>query len=224
MKAFTSKYFDLLTAAFVAVIIASNIASTKIVSFWGLTFDAGLILFPLAYIFGDILTEVYGFLRSRRVIWTGFAAVLLVSLTLALVDSLPAASDYPFASDFHNILGQTPRIVIASLVAYLVGEFLNSLIVAWMKQKSEGKYFPVRAIVSTIIGQGADTLIFTFVAFYGVFSPDTLIAIILTNYIVKLAVEVLLLPATHMIVIAMKKSESLDVYDFKSWTQLFFKG
>src|SRR3989339_2270683 len=127
------KYFDVIMAVFVAVLLISNIASTKILVFWKFTFDGGTLLFPLSYIFGEILTEVYGYKRSRKVIWTGFFCAGLMSLVLFIVNILPPASDWPYQEAFNNILGLAPRIVLASLVAYFAGEFSNSYLLAKIK-------------------------------------------------------------------------------------------
>ena len=154
------KYFDVLVALFVAVLLISNIASTKILSLWKFTFDGGTILFPLSYIFGDILTEVYGFKRSRRVIWLGFVSALIMSVTLFIVQLLPPATDWQYQQSFENILGFVPRIVMASLIAYFAGEFSNSVILSRLKIFTHGKYLWTRTIGSTLVGQGLDTMIF----------------------------------------------------------------
>ena len=151
-----------------AVLLISNIASTKIVDIWRFTFDGGTILFPLSYIFGDILTEVYGYRQSRRAIWTGFLSALLMSLVLGLIGLIKPAEGWELQEAYMVILGQTPRIVAASLIAYFVGEFSNSYIMARMKVLTEGKWLAVRTIGSTIAGQGIDTIIFVFIAFLSV--------------------------------------------------------
>jgi uncharacterized integral membrane protein (TIGR00697 family) len=172
------RYLDLITASFVAVLLISNIASTKIVDLGRFTFDGGTLLFPLAYIFGDILTEVYGYSRSRRVIWTGFAWIAIAAGVFALVDALPAAPDYELQESFSAILGQTPRIVAGSLAAFLAGEFVNSVILARLKVRTNGRFLWSRTISSTVVGQAVDTVVFVLIAFGGLFSAGTIWEII----------------------------------------------
>jgi uncharacterized integral membrane protein (TIGR00697 family) len=207
------RYFDVLVALFVAVLLISNIASTKILSIWKFTFDGGTILFPLSYIFGDILTEVYGFRRSRRVIWLGFMAAILMSLTFYVVQLLPPAGGWPYQEDFSHILGFVPRIVLASLVAYFAGEFSNSFTLSKLKIFTRGRFLWVRTITSTLIGEGMDTLLFCMIAFYGTLPVSVLISVILSNYIFKCSVEILFTPFTYIIVNFLKKKEKEDVYD-----------
>mgnify|MGYP000082400739 CR=1 FL=1 len=215
-KSTSYKYLDVITGMFVAVLIVSNIASTKIVSVNGILFDGGTILFPLAYIFGDILTEVYGFARARRVIWIGFAALALTIATLAVVQYLPPAADWPNQASYEAVLGFIPRIVAASMVAYLIGEFLNSFVLAKMKLRSKGKYLWQRLLGSTVVGQAADTVVFTLLAFAGTLPASALINIMLTVYVLKLVVEALLLPVTYRIVAALKRLERVDAFDKKT--------
>ncbi|MBS3127647.1 queuosine precursor transporter [Candidatus Woesearchaeota archaeon] len=219
-----SKYFDLILALFVAVLLISNIASTKITSFWNFTLDAGTILFPLSYIFGDILTEVYGYRKSRRVIWIGFFCALLMSVIFMIVQYLPVAEGWENQAAYESILGFIPRIVIASLIAYLAGEFSNSIILSKLKIKMKGKMLWIRTISSTLVGQGVDTLIFCLIAFLGVFPTDMLIAIILSNYIFKCGVEILFTPITYNIVYFLKKEEGIDQYDYKTSYNPFALG
>ncbi len=204
------KHLDTITVLFVAVLLISNIAATKITTLGPFTFDAGTLLFPLAYIFGDILTEVYGYKKSRRVIWLGFLSTILMSAIFMIVAKLPAAADWPFQEDYMNILGYTPRIVFASLIAYLAGEFSNATILAKMKVKMKGRHLWARTIGSTIVGQGIDTLLFVVIAFGGVFP---IWAMIVSNYIFKTLVEVIFTPITYAVVNFLKKSEHEDVFD-----------
>ena len=210
----TFHYFDVLVALFVAVLLISNIASTKIVSLWKFTFDAGTLLFPLSYIFGDILTEVYGYRRSRRVIWLGFFSAFLMSMVLILVGWLPAAPGWEHQSAYEVILGFTPRLVLASLVAYFAGEFSNSYLLAKIKIMMRGKHLWVRTISSTLVGEGIDTVLFCFIAFWGLFSWPLLLAIIISNYIFKCAVEIFFTPATYALVGYLKRKEHEDYYDY----------
>jgi len=207
------RYFDVLVALFVAVLLISNVASTKILSIWKFTFDGGTILFPLSYIFGDILTEVYGFRRSRRVIWLGFIAALLMSLTFYVVQLLPPAAGWQYQDDFSHILGFVPRIVLASLVAYFAGEFSNSFTLSRLKIITRGRFLWIRTITSTLIGEGLDTLLFCMIAFYGTLPVPVLISVILSNYIFKCSVEILFTPFTYIIVNFLKKKEKEDMYD-----------
>ncbi|MBU1177878.1 queuosine precursor transporter [Patescibacteria group bacterium] len=209
-------HLDTITAFFVAVLLISNIASTKIVDLKLFTFDAGTLLFPLAYIFGDILTEVYGFRRSRKVIWLGFISALVMSLVFIIVGKLPAAADWPFQEAYNNILGLSVRIVIASLIAYLAGEFSNAVILAKLKVKMQGKRLWVRTISSTLVGQSLDTVIFVLIAFWGVLPSSLLLTIIISNYIFKVGMEILFTPLTYKIIALLKHKEEEDFYDHKT--------
>lgn len=207
-------YFEIIMVLFIAVLLISNIASTKIVTLWKFTFDAGTLLFPISYIFGDILVEVYGYRKSRRVIWLGFLSSLLMSVVLIIVNFLPAAADWPYQQDFQNILGLAPRIVVASLIAYFVGEFSNSYIMAKLKIFTKGKFLWVRTISSTLVGEGFDTVLFVFIAFYGVLPSPLLLTILISNYIFKVGLEIILTPATYGVINFLKKKEKKDVYDY----------
>lgn len=207
------RYLDVITSAFVAVLLISNIASTKIVDLGPFTFDGGTVLFPLAYIFGDVLTEVYGYARARRVIWTGFVWIALAAGIFALIDALPAAEGYELSDSFHAILGQTPRIVLGSLAAFLAGGFVNSYVLARLKLWTGGRMLWVRTIGSTVIGEAVDTAIFLSVAFVGVLSAATLRDVFWSNYEFKVGVEVLFTPVTYAVVTALKRLEGMDVYD-----------
>lgn len=210
------KYLDIITAFFVAVMIISDIADTKIISVSGISFGGGTFLFPIAYIFGDILTEVYGFKRTRRVIWLGFSSALLMSVTFIAVGMAPSAADWPYQNDFMHILGLTPRIVLASLTAYLAGEYINSVILAKMKIKTKGRFLWTRTIGSTVAGELADTAIFMFIAFYGVLPLPLIFSIILTGYLLKVLTEVAFTPVTYYVVNKLKQKENEDYYDYKT--------
>jgi len=208
------KYIDFITTTFAIVLILSNIMSAaKISNIWGFAFDGGMLLFPLAYIFGDILTEVYGYARARRVIWIGFTMNLLMVITFWIVGKLPADISWGLQDSYDNILGIVWRIVLASLIAYLVGEFSNSYIMAKLKVKTHGKKLWLRAIGSTIIGQFLDTTIFLVVAFAGVFPWSLILSIWIANYIFKIIIEIILLPITYRVVNWLKRVEKVDVYD-----------
>jgi uncharacterized integral membrane protein (TIGR00697 family) len=207
------QYFDLVMALFVAVLIISNVASSKIVDLGPFTFDGGTILFPISYIFGDILTEVYGYKRSRRVIWTGFGCAALTAITLGVVGMLPAAAGWEHQDAYMAILGQTPRIVVASLIAYFAGEFSNSFILAKMKVWTKGRHLWSRTIGSTLVGEGVDTLLFVTIAFAGTLPADLLLSIIISNYLFKCGIETLATPLTYRLVHFLKRVEREDYYD-----------
>lgn len=207
------KYFTAISVFFVAVLLISNVASTKIVDFHGLVFDGGTLLFPLSYIFGDILTEVYGYKKSRQTIWLGFFSALMMSLVFILIGALPPAADWANQDAYEKILGLTPRIVGASLIAYLCGEFLNSMILAKIKVATKGRHLWLRTISSTLAAQLVDTLLFTGIAFWGIFPNSVLMAIFLSNYVFKIGIEVLFTPATYWVVAFLKREEQEDFYD-----------
>src|SRR6185369_6305674 len=210
------RYLDIITAVFVTVLIVSNVTASKITSLGMFTFDAGTLLFPLSYIFSDVLTEVYGYSRSRRVIWIGFLCNILMAVTLMIVGALPPSPDWHNQSAFEAILGLTPRIVAASMIAYFAGEFSNSFILAKLKIVTKGKYLWIRTIGSTIVGELLDTVLFVGIAFWGVMPTEVLMAILISNYIFKVGVEVLFTPINYWIVNKLKKKEHEDYYDRKT--------
>jgi uncharacterized integral membrane protein (TIGR00697 family) len=220
------RYLDLVMAFFVAVLIISNVASSaKIVdlgfSVFGvrLAFDGGTLLFPLSYVFGDILTEVYGFRAGRKVIWTGFAALALSSLVFLLLRLLPGDAEwesYAGGAAYDAILGgmSTGGIALASLLGYWVGEFSNSALLSRIKVAMGGRLLWVRTISSTLVGEFLDSLVFVLVAsLAGVFGWSLFFSLIVTNYLLKCGVEVLMTPLTYGAVYALKKAEGIDVYD-----------
>lgn len=207
------RHQDTIATAFVAVLLISNIASTKILDMGPFTFDGGTLLFPLSYIFGDILTEVYGFRRSRRVIWQGFAASAAMAVTLAVVGALPPAEGWNHQSAYDAILGSTPRLVAASLLAYWAGEFSNAVVLARMKVLMEGRRLWMRTIGSTIVGQAVDTGLFVVIAFGGILGEDVLVRIAVSNYVFKCAIEALFTPVTYAITGYLKRTEGVDWYD-----------
>ena len=210
------KYLDVITAAFVAVLLISNTVSVKPVRLWLFTYDGGTILFPLSYIFGDILTEVYGYVRSRKVIWLGFGAAALMALIYTVVGLLPAAGDWPFQKDYQNILGLTPRIVLASLIAYFSGEFSNSFVLAKMKIRTKGRWLWTRTIGSTLVGQGFDSLVFITLAFVGTIPATELVSVIITQWLAKSAYEAAITPLTYVVVNFLKRKERMDVFDYET--------
>jgi uncharacterized integral membrane protein (TIGR00697 family) len=210
------KFYDIILGLFVAVLLISNVASTKILRLGPFTFDGGTILFPISYIFGDILTEVYGYRNSRRVIWTGFFAAFVMSVIFIIVGKLPSAPGWANQEAYDKILGLTPRIVVASLLAYFSGEFSNSYTLARMKILTRGRWLWTRTIGSTIIGEGVDTLLFVMIAFYGVLPGNLLLAVIISNYVFKVGFEVAFTPLTYLVVASLKRVEEVDTYDYNT--------
>src|SRR5687768_8204598 len=215
------KYFDLLMAAFVAVILCSNLIGVHKVSSVNLPFygeyiyGAGVLFFPLSYLFGDILTEVYGYARSRRVIWAGFGALIFASFMSYIVTSLPPAKTMlpEQQSAVSLIFGQTWRIVGASLLAFWAGELVNSFVLAKMKVLTEGKYLWTRTIGSTFAGEAVDSIIFYPLAFLGTWSTEQVISVMIGNYFIKVLWEVLATPVTYKIVGFLKRAEHEDYFD-----------
>ena len=220
------RFFDIILGLFVAVLLISNIASSAKIIDLGfsilhvpMAFDAGTLLFPISYVFGDILTEVYGYQRSRRVIWTGFFSLALASLFFGIINALPGESTWQgYAGDtaYQSILGgmSTGGIVIASLAAFWLGEFSNSFILAKMKVLTKGRWLWTRTIGSTLVGELIDTVIFVAVASaFGVFPWSLFFALSLTNYLFKVGIEVLMTPITYAVVTGLKRVESEDFYD-----------
>lgn len=207
------KHLDTITALFVTVLLISNVTSTKIVTLGSFTFDGGTILFPLSYIFGDILTEVYGYSRSRKVIWLGFVCSILMSVAFIVVGVLPPAADWHYQTAYNQILGLTPRIVVASLIAYFVGEFSNSFTLAKLKLLTRGRWLWTRTIGSTLVAQIVDTGLFVLIAFTGVVPNEVLLTIIVSNYLFKCGVEILFTPITYGLTKWLKQQEKEDYYD-----------
>lgn len=230
------KYLDLVTVAFTVILILSNFGSSAKIIDWGLSignvplaFDAGTLFFPFAYIFGDVLTEVYGYAKSRRVIWIGFAALVFTFLMFMLIRFLPGEASWleTVGQDaFDNILGGISGggIVLASVSGYLLGSFSNSMIMAVMKNLTKGKHLWLRTITSTIVGEFLDTMIFVLIASAtGVFGWELFWSLVLTNYIFKIAVEMLFTPATYWITKKLKKAEGVEVFsDLKDLNPLSF--
>lgn len=215
------KYYDLIMAAFVAVLLCSNLIGVHKVSsvdlpFYGeYIYGAGVLFFPISYLFGDILTEVYGYARSRKVIWAGFGALIFASLMSFVVTSLPSAVTMSAEQQqaVNLIFGQTPRIVLASLTAFWLGEFTNSFVLAKLKLLTKGRFLWVRTISSTLFGEMIDSLVFYPVAFYGLWSNEQLISVMIGNYIIKVLWETFATPFTYLIVNFLKRAEHEDYYD-----------
>ena len=208
------KYYDLIMAAFVTVLLCSNIiGAEKVVTVAGFSFGAGILFFPISYFFNDILTEVYGYARSRKVVWAGFGAMGFASIMSWVVVSLPPAQGWIHQSAYEVVFGQTPRIVAASLLAFFSGEFVNSYTLAKMKLFTTGRFLWMRTIGSTIAGEAADSLIFYPVAFYGFWPNDLLITVMITNYVIKVSWEVIATPITYKVIGFLKRKEHEDYYD-----------
>jgi uncharacterized integral membrane protein (TIGR00697 family) len=213
----TYRYYDLVMAAFVTVLLCANlIGAAKTAQIGPFTFGAGVLFFPLSYVFGDILTEVYGYARARRVVWAGFGATIFASIMSTVVLAFaPAPGDWNqgYHAAMQTVFGNTPRLVLASLVAYFCGEFCNSFVLAKLKVRTAGRYLWLRTIGSTIVGEGIDSLIFYPLAFYGLWSNEQVLAVMMTNYSLKVGWETLMTPVTYKIVNALKRAESEDYFD-----------
>lgn len=215
------KYFDLIMAAFVTCLLCSDIIGVQKVSYVRLPFigeyiyGAGVLFFPISYFFGDILTEVYGYKRSRRVIWAGFGALAFASLMSFIVTSLPPAHTMPVEqNDAVNMMfGQTWRIVLASLLAFWTGEFMNSFVLAKLKVKTNGRWLWTRTIGSTAVGEAVDSSIFYPLAFYGTWPTDQVVAVMIGNYLLKVIWEVVATPLTYVVVNFLKRVEHEDYFD-----------
>ncbi len=203
-----------ITGLFVGVLILSNILASKMVQLGPFVFDGGTLLFPFSYIFGDVLTEVYGYKESRKVIWTGLAMLVFMTLNIYLIGFLPAEASWTFQTSFTNILMQMPRIVLASIVAYFVGEYSNSVILSKMKVATGGKHLWARTIGSTIVGQFLDSMIFVAIAFLGFYPIGVLVVMAFSNYLFKTVIEVVFTPITYLVIGFVKKSEQTDTFDY----------
>lgn len=220
-----TRAFDLVTAAFVTVLLLSNVigagklAVLDIPGLGPVPFGAGILFFPLSYVIGDVLTEVYGYARARRCIWVGTAALLFMAGMSLLVVALPPAPDWPGQAAYEQVFGQVPRIVAASIAAFWAGEFVNAFVLARLKVLTAGRHLWLRTIGSTLAGQGVDSLIFYPLAFAGVWETSTLLQVIAVQWALKVGWEALLTPVTYKVVAALKRAEGVDVYDRATdWT------
>jgi uncharacterized integral membrane protein (TIGR00697 family) len=228
------RYYDFVMAGFVAVLLLSNIiGASKLAEVGGFVFGAGILFFPISYVLGDVLTEVYGYARARRVIWVGFAALVFLAVMSLAVVAMPPSADWWCAgtetlrlasgedegtgaicqATYESVFGSTWRIVVASILAFWAGEFVNSLVLARMKLWTQGKMLWTRTIGSTFVGQGVDSLIFYPVAFLGIWSTEQVVTVMVTNWALKVGWEAALTPVTYGVVGALKRREGLDVYD-----------
>ena len=215
------RYFDFVMVAFVVVLLLSNVIGAEKRSYLDLPgigpwpFGAGILFFPISYVIDDILTEVYGFARARRAIWAGFAALLFMAVMEWTVVHLPVAQGWTGQPAYERVFGSGWRIIFASIAAFFVGDFLNSVVLAKMKIWTDGKLLWTRTIGSTIVGEGADSLIFYPLAFYGMadWPAEALVAVMLSQFILKVSWEVVLTPVTYAVVGWLKRKEGVDVYD-----------
>lgn len=215
------RYFPYIMAAFVAILLLSNLIGASKPSYVTLpngvqwSFGAGVLFFPVSYVIGDVLTEVYGYANARRVIWTGFAALLFMAFMAAVVVALPPAADWPGQEAYEFVFGNSWRIVLASMTAFWVGEFANSFVLAKMKLWTSGRYLWTRTIGSTFVGQGLDSLIFYPLAFYGLagWPIEQLWEVVLSQWLIKTTWEALLTPVTYAVVGFLKRREGVDVFD-----------
>jgi len=203
-----------IASLFVTCLITANIIAVKLISPFGFLVPAGIIIFPLSYLFGDVLTEVYGYAAARRVIWLGFACNLLAVIAIYLGGLAPAAPFWKQQAAYDAILGFTPRLLLASFIAYLVGEFTNSFVLAKLKIATRGRWLWTRTIGSTLVGEGIDTLIFISIAFWGIVPLQVMLTLILTQWIFKVLYEVVATPFTYLVVGFLKRREELDTYDY----------
>ena len=208
------RYFDFVMAAFCVVLILSNVVgAAKVAEIGGFTFGAGILFFPISYVLGDILTEVYGYARARRVIWAGFAASLFAALMCSVIVAMPPAPGWGGQEQYAAVFGQVWRIVAASMLAFWAGEFVNSYVLARMKVWTQGRMLWARTIGSTVFGQGVDSLIFYPLAFLGVWTNAQVLTVMVTNWALKVAWEAILTPLTYAVVGWLKRREGVDVYD-----------
>ncbi|WP_298811192.1 queuosine precursor transporter [uncultured Sphingomonas sp.] len=215
------RFYDFVMAAFVAILLLSNVLGAGKVAVMTLPvvgewpFGAGLLFFPVSYVIGDVLTEVYGYARARRVIWAGFAATVFMAFMAWVVVALPPAPDWTNQAAYETVFGQVPRIVFASMCAFWAGEFVNSYVLARMKVWSGGRHLWMRTIGSTIAGQGVDSLIFYPLAFLGAagWTSDLVVTVLFTQWALKVAWEALLTPVTYLVVGGLKRAEGIDVFD-----------
>ena len=209
------KYYDLVMALFVTILLCSNvIGAAKVCTVWGFTFGAGVLFFPISYIFNDVLTEVYGYSRARKVVWAGFGAIIFASFMSWVIVALPPAEGWTDQPAYKTVFGQTPRIVFASLTAFFVSELANSYVLAKMKIKTSGRHLWMRTIGSTIVGEGVDSAVFYPAAFLGVWETKLVVTVMVSNYVIKVLWEAVITPVTYQVVAFLKRAEQEDYYDY----------
>lgn len=207
------RLFHVMAIVFVTTLLVSNTIAVKVIQVWSFTLPAGILVFPVAYIFGDVLTEVYGYQRTRSVIWWGFFCLAVMSGFYYLASVLPPAAFWHDQAPFARLFGLVPRIAVSSFVAYLIGEFLNSTVLSKLKVRTGGRHFWLRAVSSTIVGQGADSVVFNLGAFAGIFPLPVVLFIAFSGFVLKSLYEVIALPLTYAVVMYVKRYEGVDVYD-----------
>ncbi|MBN1663801.1 MAG: queuosine precursor transporter [Deltaproteobacteria bacterium] len=211
-----SPIFLTLTCFFITCLLISNIIAGKLAVFWGVVLPAAVIIFPLTYLFGDVLTEVYGFERARLVIWIGFGANALMSVTFLIAIALPHPGFWTNQDAYATVLGFTPRLVFASMIAYLAGEFSNSIVLSKVKLLTRGRFLWIRTIGSTAVGQAADTAVFISIAFIGLVPLPVLMGMMMAQYVWKVAYEVIATPLTYVLVGWIKGREGVDAFDYQA--------
>jgi queuosine precursor transporter len=209
-----SSWFIIAVVIFITCLITANITAVKLVNIFGFVLPAAIVIFPMSYIFGDVLTEVYGYRQARRVIWLGFFCNLIAVVAIWLGQVLPPASFWEGQAAYERILGYTPRLLMASFLAYLVGEFANSFVLAKMKIATKGRWLWTRTVSSTLVGQGLDSLVFMTLAFVGTIPITGLASAIVTQWLAKSAYEAAATPLTYAAVNFLKRREGIDVYDY----------
>lgn len=208
------RYYDYVMAAFCVILVLSNVVgAAKVATLGGLTFGAGILFFPLSYVIGDVLTEIYGYARARRVIWAGFAATFFAAVMCWVIVAMPPAPGWEGQEVYEAAFGQVWRIVGASMIAFWAGEFVNSYVLARLKLRTQGRHLWLRTIGSTVFGQGVDSLIFYPLAFLGVWTTEQVLMVMVTNWGLKVLWEVVLTPVTYAVVGFLKRREGVDVYD-----------
>ena len=208
------RYFDYVMAAFVAILLLSNlIGASKLATLGGYTFGAGILFFPVSYVIGDVLTEVYGYANARRCVWMGFAAMLFMAFMSYVVVAMPPAAGWEGQAAYESVFGSTWRIVAASVIAFWAGEFVNSFVLAKMKILTKGKALWSRTIGSTFFGQAVDSLIFYPIAFLGIWTTEQVLTVMVTNWLLKVLWEALLTPVTYVVVGWLKRREGVEVFD-----------
>lgn len=220
-----SFWFVVIASVFVTCLITANIIAVKLILLFGFLVPAGIIVFPLSYLFGDVLTEVYGYGAARQVIWLGFLCNLLAVIAISLGGLAPAAPFWHSQSAYDTILGFAPRLLLASFIAYLAGEFTNSFVLAKLKIATKGRWLWMRTIGSTLVGEGLDTLIFISIAFWGLIPTQLMLTAILTQWIFKVLYEIIATPFTYLVVGFLKRREDLDTYDYRTnFNPLLFRS
>jgi len=208
-----SPWFVISVAVFITCLITANITAVKLVNVFGLLLPAAIVIFPISYIFGDILTEVYGYRQARKVIWLGFLCNLIAVVAIWTGQVLPPAPFWDGQAAYERILGYTPRLLFASFLAYLLGEFTNSFVLAKMKIATKGRWLWARTIGSTLVGEGLDSLVFITIAFIGEIPMPQLASAIVLQWLVKSAYEAAVTPLTYVVIHFLKRKEGIDVYD-----------